>query len=545
MVNSKIKKIRNFIALIMCIGIILSLSSCDNSDKKDGKNQDSNINVEHTIETEKDSENANTSDFAPAYGGSIAIFSYKPDTLCPILTNNNANMHMLNIVYDGLVDIERDMSLSPSLAESWNISDDAKTFTITLRNNVFWHDGSSFTGDDVKYTIDQIKLNKDSYYVNNVSNISSVKVQGLSLEIRLREENSEFMRLMSFPIIKKQTGNVSKEGFIPNGTGAFRYEDRNEGNMYHLVRNDSWWNGKAYLDEVTVKLLPDKDTALYSFSSGAIQLAPSENSDWGRFIDSTSDSYFGIPTNKFTFVGINNTNNVLKRDEVRQAISLVINRDEIVSDILMSNGSTASTPISRNSYLFDSENGYKDRNTDEALKCLTDNGWEYKDGCFELRERTKVYKLKFEILINEENAVREQIASAVSKQLNEFGIKTEIKKVSFENYEKQINSKKYDLFIGTYKLSEDNDFRFMFEKGNIFGFSDDDINETMRNIRLSVTEDGKKQAYSSFQKLFNVKNPIIGICFENDVMLYKTTLDGQLSSVYNDIYKDLDKIYIK
>lgn len=537
-------RIKNFIALIICTGFILSLSACYNYNKDDNGYKNS-MDVEHTIETDKNAETAKKADSEPVYGGSIAIFSYKPDTLCPILTNNSANMQMLNIIYDSLVNMERDMSLSPSLAVNWDVSDNAKTFNITLRDNVFWHDGSVFTGDDVKYTIDQIKLNKDSYYANNVRNISSVKALGLNLEIKLKEENSEFMRLMTFPIVKKQAGNIVKDGFIPNGTGAFLYENRNEGNMYHLIRNDSWWNGKAYLDEVTVKLLPDKDTALYSFSSGAIHLTPSENSDWGSFMDSTSDSFFGIPTNKFTFVGINNTNNVLKREEVRRAISLAVNRDEIVSDILMSNGSTASTPISRDSSLFDSSQGYTEMNTDEALKCLTDKGWEYKDGCFELRERTKVYKLKFEILINEENAVREQIASAVSKQLNEFGIQTSIKKVSFENYEKLISSKKYDMFIGTYRLSEDNDFRFMLEKGNVFGFNDGDINEAMKNIRTAATEDGKKHAYSNFQSLFNVKNPIIGLCFENDVMLYKTTLNGKLSSVYNNIYKDLDKIYVK
>ena len=89
------------------------------------------------------------------------------------------------------------------------------------------------------------------------------------------------------------------------GTGGFIFENRNEGNLYHLIKNDKWWGGEVYLDSVKVKLLPDKDSAMYAFSLGEISLCPAEKDDWGKFMDAKTSDYMPYSYGNYNFLGYN------------------------------------------------------------------------------------------------------------------------------------------------------------------------------------------------------------------------------------------------
>ena len=91
-------------------------------------------------------------------GEELSIFSYKPDTFCPIASNNKANVHMLNIVYEGLIELTNKLVPLPMLADSWIASENGLKWTINLKKNVSWHDGSGkLTANDVVFTVNQIK----------------------------------------------------------------------------------------------------------------------------------------------------------------------------------------------------------------------------------------------------------------------------------------------------------------------------------------------------------------------------------------------------
>ena len=79
----------------------------------------------------------------------ISVFSYKPDTLCPGASNNQANIDMLGIIYEGLVQVSEKLTPIPCLAESWVSELDSTHWTVKLRNNAKWHDGTSFSAKDV------------------------------------------------------------------------------------------------------------------------------------------------------------------------------------------------------------------------------------------------------------------------------------------------------------------------------------------------------------------------------------------------------------
>ena len=146
---------KRIIALILILGSVFILFSCGNKEKETDKTD---------VEKEKLS-----------FESTISVFAHKPDTLCPLLSASESNNRMLQIVYDGLIGLSKELVAEPCLAESWQVSDAGKRWMVNLRDDVVWHDGTAFEAKDVVYTVKQIKKSEKSIYAYNVSNISDVK----------------------------------------------------------------------------------------------------------------------------------------------------------------------------------------------------------------------------------------------------------------------------------------------------------------------------------------------------------------------------------
>ena len=155
----------------------------------------------------------------PEKGEMLSIFSYKPDTFCPIASKNEANLRMLGIIYDGLISLGDNYIPQPALAEYWQASDNNTVWTVNLRKNATWHDGGDCTADDVVYTVNQIKKLESSPYSYNVSMISEVKKQSeTSVSFTLTKPLANFVNLLYFPIIKSGAEKIDTANFKPNGT---------------------------------------------------------------------------------------------------------------------------------------------------------------------------------------------------------------------------------------------------------------------------------------------------------------------------------------
>lgn len=479
----------------------------------------------------------------PEKGEMLSIFSYKPDTFCPIASKNEANLRMLGIIYDGLISLGDNYIPQPALAEYWQASDNNTVWTVNLRKNATWHDGGDCTADDVVYTVNQIKKLESSPYSYNVSMISEVKKQSeTSVSFTLTKPLANFVNLLYFPIIKSGAEKIDTANFKPNGTGAYRFEDRNEGNIYYLVRYEKWWGGKAKTATIQVRMLPGGDTALYAFGSGTIDITPADNMDWGKFVDPTTAEYTNVPTPVYTFLGLNHKRPQLAMSEVRRAISMVIDRKEMIDEARMGYGTVANTPIRPECYLWENRKTDFKPNTAKAKKLMEESGWEFKNNVYKKVNEGVEYTASFSILINEENTVRENTARIMAKNLQEFGIKAEVVRVSYEEYAKRIADGNYDAFVGSIALSPEMDFSELLGDGNMFAYSDEEMQFVMSEMQSKQSETETKAAYSAFINLFEQTNPIVGLFFEDSVVIYSKQIQGEVSTSYYDAYRGIDSL---
>ncbi len=489
---------------------------------------------------EKDAKSENKS------GGSITIYSLKDDTLCPILTDNEANKQMLCIVYEALVRVKDNLEAEGVLASKWSVSEDGLTWTFALRSGVKWHSGEALSAQDVVYTVEQIKKNEQSPYISNVSRIASVHSDGATKVIfTLNEPCANFVNLMTFPIVKSQSTDIDREGFVPCGTGAYVFSDKNEGNMYYLLKNNAWWGGEAKLDEIKVRLLPDSETVMYSLSAGNIDIANTERGVLGRFSGSALVRKSSVPTTVYDFIGINHKNTALSQTAVRRAISLAVDRNKIVDDIFAGNACAANSPVRDEWFFAEEEKEELLSSSEDAERLLLKDGWKKSDGIYRKRIDKVSCSLKFDLLVNEENTSKMNMAESVKMDLESAGMEINVIPLSYEEYESRIASGNYELFIGSFMFSEEMDYRFLLGEGNMFGYEKKKLRELMDLTQTAKGKENIIESYQNFSKKFNSEVPVAGLCFENFEMLIKKSIGGKLNNSQGNIYDGIYNLYIE
>lgn len=531
---------KKILALIMSVVLIFITAGCV-------ENKENNISNKN-----KDSIRVS--------GGEISIFSYKPDTLCPIFSKNQANIHMLNAVYDGLVTLPENLYPEAALAESWTVSDDGLKWKLALRQDVVWHDGTLFDAKDVLYTINQIKGNEDSVYSYNVSFIKNIKeLSPYEVEFELTEPWSNFVSLLYFPIIKAE-GEISPSDYKPIGTGPYKFEDRGEGNVFYLVRNKKWWGGKPESDCIVVRMLPDNNTALYAFSSGSIDMTISDDMNWGRFVDPVSASYTSVKTPIFHFLGINHESGALQFPEVRKSISYSIDRQNIIDEVMMGYATPAGIPVHPDWYICGENKMDFPLNKNATREIMGDNDWKLTDGVYTKtvetletmenyepehgsgRMEAKDYKTEFKVLFNEDNEYRKSMAELLKKSLEPMGFKIILQSVDYEEYAQRIESGDYDIFIGSYIVSPELKFSFILDEGNVFRFNDDMMNNAIKSLRNKTSISGVEEGFDSLIKNFKELNPVIGLFFEDQIMVHSNRIEGEIKPTYFDLYRGIESL---
>ena len=144
------------------------------------------------------------------------------DTINPILSNNQNVQNISRLVYDPLINLTNDYKPEAALATEW-AKQDGKTYIIKLRENVKWSDGTDFSAEDVRFTIDRLKDKKTtSIYKNNVQNVEKVEVvDDHTLKINLSKEVPFFEYYLTFPIMSR--AYYGNDDFLKTNKNLFFY----------------------------------------------------------------------------------------------------------------------------------------------------------------------------------------------------------------------------------------------------------------------------------------------------------------------------------
>lgn len=357
------------------------------------------------------------------YGGEFRFMSSeKVSNLFPLKTTDVYANRVASQIFEGLLKIDvSSTEVVPSIAKSFEISDDSKVFTFELRDDVYFQDDACFEGGkgrkvtaaDFKYTL-EFACSKDP--LNNLSWLLKGKVKGAeayfngeseevtgitvvdptTLKVELAAPFSGFQKVLThtglgvFPkeAIEKYGEDIGQH---PVGTGPFKLKSLEDDKII-LKRNDNYWdtddfgNELPFLDQITMTYSKDKTDELLSFRAEEIDLVldiPVEEvenvlgslreAQAGENVKHKVDSKSSM---SISYYGFAHESEVFSKKEVRQAFNMAVDREAIIETWLEGEGWAAKDGFvpKMKGYPSSTINGHK-YNPEKAKELLAKAGY--------------------------------------------------------------------------------------------------------------------------------------------------------------------------
>ncbi|SMC43789.1 ABC transporter substrate-binding protein [Moheibacter sediminis] len=214
-------------------------------------------------------------------------------SLDPTFARTQANNWVCNLMYNGLVKLNDSLQIVPDIAKKWEISEDGKTYTFTLRNDIYFHKNQSFGKDstrtvnaeDFVYSFDRLSDTKvggaGSWVLNNVDSYKAVNDS--VFQMNLKEVFSPFLGLLSMKycsVVPKEMFKNGQEQFrkTPIGTGPFQFQLWEDNVKLVLRKNplyfekDEKGNSLPYLEAVSMTFLPEKHSEFLELIQGNVDM---------------------------------------------------------------------------------------------------------------------------------------------------------------------------------------------------------------------------------------------------------------------------------
>lgn len=285
------------------------------------------------------------------------------------------------LVFETLTRYEKDdLTPRPVLAKSWQVSDDGKAISISLRDDARFADGASLTAADVQASFENYADPSHTGQLARVAQqISSFEIHDdHDITFHLENQiNNLFDLFDRVPIIERSTIADFNVGKTFSGTGPFEFDSWTPGSSITFSRNPNYWGEPATIDGVEVVVTPNEQTLASQVRSGQLDLVDAINPrDAEAF--SSSPLYHvedKVGAENLVYAGFNVNAPGLQDKRVRQAIAYAIDRQRILDEVYRGRGSTASLPWSRYSPAFDAQKNERfGRDLDKARELLAEAG---------------------------------------------------------------------------------------------------------------------------------------------------------------------------
>lgn len=282
------------------------------------------------------------------------------------------------LIYDRLFKIDPYTGeISPSLVQSY-LQTTNTVWIFSLRQDVFFHDGSRMTAQDVKFSLDRAK--NSPRVKAQLSALEKVQVlDDFTVKVVLTEPYQPFLAklcLTGCSIVSKAA--VERDGgrFEPVGTGPYQLSEWVVGDHIRLDRFNDYFDGASPTPRLILRAIPDNQARLHALESGEIQVAEwLDAADFEKVIENPDLKLLQVPSVTVAHIALNVTKPPLDNVLVRRAIAHAIDKEALVRDTLFGNGRAATTVLGPGIIgYFDKMEGFS-YSPQEAKRLLTQAGY--------------------------------------------------------------------------------------------------------------------------------------------------------------------------
>ncbi|MGQ0662166.1 MAG: ABC transporter substrate-binding protein [Pseudomonadota bacterium] len=441
----------------------------------------------------------------------IAI-DQSPAGLDPHITTAFSSFQIVNgTIYEGLTAIDKDLRIGPSLAESWLVSPDGKTYLFKLRRGVTFHNGAPMEAADVVATLKRV-LAKEiaSPLASRIVALDAVAAaDAQTVEVKLKEPSAPLLTSLATLAIVPRSFEADKDGLQrqPVGTGPFKFKEWQPNSFISLARHEGYWSrGLPKLDGIKFNIVPESATRRVGVTSGQYAMLP--NIDPATALQLKGKANVKLLETMdlaYSLIGFNVSRPPFDNVKVREAVNLALNRPEIVQAALFGAGVPGGplSPALKDWALEVKEFPCFSHNPAKAMELLRAAG------------HTAPIAVTMTVLPRQDI---KDIAQVVQQQLNKVGFRVEMKTPELGQFIQDWRNSNFDLFASTNAGSPDPDDYFFrtFRSGgstNVFKYSNPAIDGALDRARATLDPAARKAAYAEVQRVLACEGPVAFLAY--------------------------------
>lgn len=448
-----------------------------------------------------------------------------PSGLDPHTTTAHSSHRIMGKIYEGLLDLDEDRNFVGQLAEDWEQVDDT-TYVFTLRENVKFHNGREMTADDVKYSFERI-LDPDTGAISRsyFSAVEEINVlDTYEIEFKLSKPYAPFLSYIASganaAIIPKEEvdehGNLDQ---VAVGTGPFKFEEMVPDTHVKLSKNEDYYiEGKPVIEELHYLTIVEESSRLAAIRTGEVHLTTVTPDSVSLVENDDNLNVITYDALEYSYLGFNVTRDKLDDQRVREAISLAIDRQEII-DTVMNGEAELSGPVppSFGDWPIDvTELDMYKPDVEKAKELLSEAGAE---------------GLELEMGVPSTEALLVSSAQIIEQQLASAGIQAKIVQLEWGEYIDAWNENKYDMLVGLNGPGRDPDrslgFFFSSEgSANVWGYENEEYDELIEAGLVESDEDKRKEIYDEAQEFIINDAPNLFIYMPKSYIVVRENISG-------------------
>lgn len=442
--------------------------------------------------------------------------SSNPSRLNPILATDSASSEIAGFIFNGLVKYDKDSStIIGDLAQKFYFEDD-KTVIFKLHKNIKWHDGKDFSAKDVIFTYKTLTSKKISSpyssgfrFVKDVIAIDDYTVKVEYKEPYFKALESWMMGILPHHILKDEQNLMSSSfNTKPIGTGAYKLHRLEHFKNIELVAFDDYFEGRPKIDKISFHVIADPMTRFLMLKSGELDVGNIEPMQYKKQLDAEFLKKFKIYENishSYNYLGFNLRDKKFQNPKVREALSLAINRDELVKILFFGHAKVCTGPFLPSTKAFNKSVKAVPQDIQKAKKLLKEAGYSQKN------------PLRFEITTSNSNSIRPYTAQILQHQLKKAGVEVTLKIMEWQAFLNMVVfPRKFETVLLGWGLSPTPD-PYMFwhsdsdkEGGfNIIGYKNPKMDKMIEESEGMVDEGKLSTSWMEMFKIITDDNPYL------------------------------------
>ena len=456
-----------------------------------------------------------------------------PSRLNPILSNDTASSQISGWLFNGLFKYDKDGNIVTDIASSYKFENNTKLL-INLRKDVLWHDGAKVTAHDVVFTYEKIIDPKVfNSIVSNFKEVKSVKaLDDYTIEVIYKKPYFKALNIWMIGLlpkhILKDEKNLMTSSFNKNpiGNGPYKLDSFKNSSDIILKANEDYFEGKPKIDNIHFKFLPSPDTVFLMLKENKLDVGGLTPLQIDRQINEKFKQDFKIVEQQsfaYTYLGFNLRNKKFQDKRIRQALSLAIDRQEMVDILFFGHGKVCNGPFLPGSFAFNEEITQIKQNQEKAKELLKQAGYD------------KNNPFTFERVTNTGNDIRLNAALIMQYQLAKIGVEAKIKVMEWQAFlNTVVHPRKFETVLLGWSLAlmpdayplwhSDSDKLGRF---NLVGYRNSTVDKLIEKGSLTIEQEKLSLIYKKLFKIISDDLPYLFLYIPNSI----TVVNSQIKNV--------------